>query len=177
MAELHTNDLTNLRLIKSHFLFHEIFLQLLSFLMKMTAMMAAARRVWNARRESTKMSTLISLTRISAGHSGRLVAPSSCKMGHHVTQPRKSSNGLMIILGSLFCHGLHRVLIWISSRICGPCWSKKLPSYQQQQTERNWKKGFCQLGRTLKEDMMPSRIFVIQCPNMSLPWSSLEEVQ
>ena len=27
MAELHTNDLTNLRLIKSHFLFHEIFLQ------------------------------------------------------------------------------------------------------------------------------------------------------
>ena len=111
MAELHTNDLTNLRLIKSHFLFHEIFLQLLSFLMKMTAMMAAARRVRNARRESTKMSTLISLTRISAGHSGRLVAPSSCKMGHHVTQPRKSSNGLMIILGSLFFHGLLRVLI------------------------------------------------------------------
>ena len=35
----------------------------------------------NTRRESTKMSTLISLTRISAGHSGRLVAPSSCKMG------------------------------------------------------------------------------------------------
>ena len=25
MAELHTNDLTNLRLMKSHFLFHEIF--------------------------------------------------------------------------------------------------------------------------------------------------------
>ena len=61
MAELHTNDLTNLRLIKSHFLFHEIFLQLLSFLMKMTAMMAAARRVRNARRESTKMSTLIDI--------------------------------------------------------------------------------------------------------------------
>ena len=58
----------------------------------MTAMMADARRVRNARRESTKMSTLISLTRISAGHSGRLVAPSSCKMGCHVTQPRKSSN-------------------------------------------------------------------------------------
>ena len=111
MAELHTNDLTNLRLMKSHFLFHEIFLQLLSFLMKMTAMMAAARRVRNARRESTKMSTLISSTRISTGHSGRLVAPSSCKMGRHVTQPRKSSNGLMIILGSLFFHGLLRVLI------------------------------------------------------------------
>ena len=92
MAELHTNDLTNLRLIKSHFLFHEIFLQLLSFLMKMTAMMADARRVRNARRESTKMSTLISSTRISEGHSGRLVAPSSCKMGRHVTQPRKCSN-------------------------------------------------------------------------------------
>ena len=29
MAELHTNDLTNLRLIKSNFLFHEIFLQFL----------------------------------------------------------------------------------------------------------------------------------------------------
>ena len=27
MAELHTIHLTNLRLIKSHFLFHEIFLQ------------------------------------------------------------------------------------------------------------------------------------------------------
>ena len=112
MAELHTIDLTNLRLMKSYFLFHEIFLEtLLLFLTKMTAMMAAARRVQNARRESTKMSTLISSTRISEGHSGRLVAPSSCKMERHVTQPRKSSNGLMIILGSLFFHGHLRVPI------------------------------------------------------------------
>ena len=43
--------------------------------------------------------------------SGRLDAPSSCKMEYHATQARKSSNGLLIILGSPSFCGLHSLLI------------------------------------------------------------------
>ena len=54
MAELHTIHLTNLRLMKSHFLFHEIFLAI-------SAEDATGVFWTNTRRESTKMSTLIDI--------------------------------------------------------------------------------------------------------------------
>ena len=89
-------------------------------------------------------------------------------MGHHATKPRKSSNDH---------HDDHP---WVTLLP----WAPQSPDMNIIENLKTLLKqevaklpGFCQLGRTLKEDVMPCRIFVIQCPDVSLPWSSLEEVQ